>query len=72
MEKADTSGKANTDPQFMADRQAIINTVTAYAYLIDEGRWDDWYALFSDDIDFSTTVLLLAPGTSTAAGRFSR
>lgn len=55
VEKADNSGKVNSDPQYIADRQAIVNTVTAYAYLIDEGRWDDWFALFSDDIEFETT-----------------
>jgi len=41
---ADNSGTVNTDPQFIADRQAIINHVMAYSYLIDEGRWDDWFA----------------------------
>ena len=28
----------------------------AYAFLIDEGRWDDWFALFSDDISFEITT----------------
>ena len=28
----------------------------AYSYLIDEGRWDDWFALFSDDVVFETTT----------------
>src|SRR4029077_15634854 len=27
----------------------------AYSYLIDEGRWDDWFALFSDDVVFENT-----------------
>jgi acetoacetate decarboxylase len=56
MARADNSGTVNTDPMFMADRQAIINHVMAYSYLIDEGRWDDWFALFSDDFSFETTV----------------
>jgi acetoacetate decarboxylase/3-phenylpropionate/cinnamic acid dioxygenase small subunit len=56
VDRADFSGSVNTDPQFIADRQAIINHVTAYAYLIDEGRWEDWYALFADDFTFETTV----------------
>jgi len=55
MELADNSGKVNTDPMFIADRLAIINHVMAYSYLIDEGRWDDWFALFSDDIVFENT-----------------
>jgi len=37
-------------------RLAILNHVTAYAYLIDEGRWDDWFALFSDDLVFENTT----------------
>jgi acetoacetate decarboxylase len=56
MARPDNSGSVNTDPMFMADRLAIINHVMAYSYLIDEGRWDDWYALFSDDFSFETTV----------------
>ena len=56
MEKADNSGAVNTNVQFIADRQAIINHVTAYSYLIDEGRWDDWFALFSEDVSFENTT----------------
>jgi hypothetical protein len=56
LEKADNSGKVNSDPQFIADRQAIVNTITAYSFLIDEGRWDDWFALFSDDVEFVNTT----------------
>ena len=55
-EKADNSGKVNADPQFVADRQAIIDTITAYSFLIDEGRWEDWFDLFSDDIEFVNTT----------------
>jgi len=55
-EKADNSGKVNADPQFVADRQAIANTITAYSFLIDEGRWEDWFDLFSDDIEFVNTT----------------
>ena len=56
LEAADTSGKFNSDPMFIADRLAITNHVMAYAHLIDEGRWDDWFALFSDDIVFENTT----------------
>ena len=56
VEKADNSGTVNADITFIADRLAILNHVGAYAYLIDEGRWDDWFALFSDDVSFETTV----------------
>ncbi|HGG03995.1 MAG TPA: nuclear transport factor 2 family protein [Aliiroseovarius sp.] len=57
MMQADNSGKPlPADPAFLADRLAIINHVTAYSYLIDEERWDEWFALFSDDILFETTV----------------
>jgi SnoaL-like domain len=55
MSEADYSGTVNTDPQFIADRLAILNLVTAYAYLIDEGRWDQWYELFSDDVTLEVT-----------------
>lgn len=56
VERADFSGTVHTDPMYIADRQAIINHVMAYSYLIDEARWDDWFKLFSEDIDFATTV----------------
>jgi hypothetical protein len=46
----------NTDIQFIADRLAIMNHVSAYAYLIDEGRWQDWFGLFSDDFRLEITV----------------
>jgi 3-phenylpropionate/cinnamic acid dioxygenase small subunit len=67
MEVADNSGKVNADVQFMADRQAIVNTITAYSYLIDEGRWEEWFALFSDDILFENTTPEL--GTVIARGK---
>ena len=53
---ADNSGTVNTDPLFIADRQAILNHVMAYSYLIDEGRWDDWFALFSEDVVFENST----------------
>jgi hypothetical protein len=56
VERADFSGTVHTDPQYIADRQAIVNHVMAYSYLIDEGRWEDWFALFADDFTFETTV----------------
>ncbi|RYZ36435.1 MAG: hypothetical protein EOP49_32590, partial [Sphingobacteriales bacterium] len=46
----------NADPVFMADRQAIINHVMAYSYLIDEGRWEDWFGLFSEDVVFENST----------------
>jgi 3-phenylpropionate/cinnamic acid dioxygenase small subunit len=45
-----------TDITMIADRQAILNQVTAYSFLIDEDRWEDWFALYSDDIVFETTT----------------
>jgi len=56
MVQADNSGKPLTSWKAVADRQAIINQVTAYSFLIDEGRWDAWYDLFSEDILFETTA----------------
>ena len=56
MEVADGSGKVNTDIQFIADRQAIVNTITAYSYLFDEGRWEEFFALFSEDLVFENTT----------------
>jgi len=57
MMQADFSGKPLPDnPRYLADRLAIINHVTAYSFLIDEGRWEQWFKLFSDDILFETTV----------------
>jgi acetoacetate decarboxylase len=55
-ESAADSGAPNTNIQYIADRQAIINHVTAYSYLIDEGRWDEWFALFADDVEFVNTT----------------
>jgi 3-phenylpropionate/cinnamic acid dioxygenase small subunit len=40
----------------IADRQAAMNQVTAYSFLIDEDRWEEWFALYSDDIVFETTT----------------
>lgn len=62
MAVADYSGSVNTDPQFIADRQAIVNHVMAYSYLIDEGRWDEWFQLFSDDVAFENSTPELGPG----------
>jgi len=56
MPNADNSGTVNTDTQFIADRLAILNHVSAYSYLIDEGRWEDWFGLFSDDLVFENTT----------------
>ena len=67
MTEADYSGIVNTDPQFIADRQAIVNHVTAYSYLIDEGRWDEWYDLYTDDVVFETSTPCI--GTLTANGK---
>ena len=67
MVESDYSGKVNTDPRFIADRQAIVNHVTAYAYLLDEGRWDQWFDLFTDDVVFETTTPCF--GTIIARGK---
>ncbi len=56
MEVADGSGKVNTDIQYIADRQAIVNTIIAYSYFFDEGRWEEFFALFSDDVVFEATT----------------
>lgn len=56
MAVADYSGVVNTDPAYIADRLAITNHVMAYSYLIDEGRWDEWFSLFSDDIAFENST----------------
>jgi 3-phenylpropionate/cinnamic acid dioxygenase small subunit len=56
MVKSDNSGKPLTDIAMIADRQAAMNQVTAYSFLIDEDRWEDWFALYSDDIVFETTT----------------
>ena len=67
MPVADNSGAVHADLQYIADRQAILNHVAAYSYLIDEGRWDEWYALFSDDVVFESTVPCF--GTIRAKGK---
>ena len=56
MAVADNSGSVNSDPTFMADRLAITNHILAYSYLIDEGRWDEWFSLFSDDVAFENST----------------
>jgi len=57
MMEADYSGvPPKVDLQYLADRLAIINHIAAYSYLIDEGRWEQWYALFSDDLLLETTA----------------
>jgi hypothetical protein len=53
---ADNSGAVNSDPMFIADRLAILNQMTAYSYLIDEGRWDAWFKLFAPDALVEVTV----------------
>ena len=50
--KAVGAGATNTHILLSTDRLAIINHVLAYGHLIDEARWEDWYALFSDDVSF--------------------
>jgi SnoaL-like domain len=67
VEVADGSGKVNTDIQFIADRQAIVNTITAYSYFFDEGRWEELFALFSDDILFENTTPVI--GTIISRGK---
>ena len=67
MVEADYSGEVHTDLQYIADRQAIINTVTAYSYLFDEQRFDEWFDLFTDDVSFETTTPCF--GTIIAKGK---
>jgi hypothetical protein len=67
MEKADNSGTVNTDITFIADRLAILNHIGAYGFLFDEGRIDDWFALFSDDVSFENTTPTL--GTVIVKGK---
>jgi len=55
MAEANYSGNVHKDLQYVADRQAIVNHVLAYSYLIDEGRWEEWYNLFTDDLVFEAT-----------------
>jgi 3-phenylpropionate/cinnamic acid dioxygenase small subunit len=50
--QAGNSGATNTHILRSTDRLAVISHVMAYGHLIDEARWEDWYALFSDDISF--------------------
>ena len=69
MATADNSGIPNDDPEYMADRQAVINKVTAYSFLIDEQRWDEWANLFADDVTFEVTGPIL--GTLRIFGRDS-
>jgi len=57
MMEADYSGMPpKADLEYLADRLAIVNHVTAYSYLIDEGRWDQFFALFADDLLFEATT----------------
>jgi hypothetical protein len=67
MEKADNSGTVKADIQFIADRLAILNHIGAYAFLFDEGRLDDWFALFSHDVSFENTTPTL--GTVIVKGK---
>ena len=50
-----------------SDRLAIISHITAYGHLIDEARWEDWHALFSDDVSFE--IATAAPGTLIIKGK---
>jgi acetoacetate decarboxylase/3-phenylpropionate/cinnamic acid dioxygenase small subunit len=66
-EQADNSGAVNADPKFVADREAIVNHITAYSHLIDDERYEDWLALFSDDVEFVVSGPEL--GTVTTHGK---
>ncbi len=50
--QAGNAGATNTHILRSTDRLAVISHVMAYGHLIDEARWEDWYALFSDDVSF--------------------
>ncbi len=67
MVEADYSGEVHNNLQYIADRQAIINVVTAYSYLFDEQRFDEWFKLFTDDVSFETTTPCF--GTIIAKGK---
>ena len=69
MDVAGGSGRVNADIQFMADRQAIVNTVTAYSYLFDEARREEFFALFSEDMLFENTTPMI--GTIISRGKES-
>ena len=62
MPSVDGSGTVNTDIKFIADRQAITNVMSAYAYLLDERHMDEWYALYSDDMEAEFTVAGVGTG----------
>ena len=65
--KADNPGTTHKHILLSSDRLAIISHITAYGYLIDEARWEDWYALFSDDVSFE--IATPAPGTLVINGK---
>jgi 3-phenylpropionate/cinnamic acid dioxygenase small subunit len=65
--KADSSGAIHTHILLSSDRLAIMNHVLAYGHLIDEARWEDWYALFSDDVSFE--IATPASGTLIIKGK---
>ena len=56
MAMPDSSGVVNNDTQFIADRLAILNHMSAYSYLLDERHMEGWYDLFSDDIEAHWTI----------------
>jgi uncharacterized protein (TIGR02246 family) len=37
----------------MDDEQAILRLITVYSQLLDDGRWDEWAELFTDDAVFA-------------------
>lgn len=53
---ADDAVKVNTDPKWMADRLAIMNTVMSYSHLLDERHFEEWGKLFTDDIVLEVIV----------------
>ena len=59
--KADNSSTTHAHILSSTDRLAIISHVLAYGHLIDEARWEDWFALFSDDVSFE----IATPGPET-------
>ena len=46
---ADHSGKVVTDLQFLADREAIRNTIAAYGHALDDDYFDEYMEYFIED-----------------------
>jgi hypothetical protein len=63
----ETTDDARLSGRTSTEDQAIVNTVTAYSYFFDEGRWEEFFALFSEDILFENTTPVI--GTIISRGK---